>query len=388
MTSLREIICRYHYDPLDRLIGHALPDVPERQRFYCKSRLATEIQGAMRYSIVQQGDQLLAHQRSEGDAPDTTLLATDQQRSVLKVLKGEHPPLPIAYSPYGHRPVESGLLSLLGFNGERPDPMTGCYLLGNGYRAFNPVLMRFNSPDSLSPFGKGGLNAYAYCEGEPVLGSDPTGRWKIPNVWNRIKNIFGRTPSKFRTPAPAATQRTADFANTPALGSSPLSAPRDLSMYAPTHSAPGYVRPNTELNTHPSSRAVGRRSSLPNERTTAINESQYEPVGYHGSLTNNASSLQNGVKQQGRGGKYGDGFYTSVNPNAALLAATDKADTTAFGVWVKNYAGMTPGRDYTTGNWAGLPAVAFNVHTFPSIRVDVIRGKFTPVMPRANEAPF
>ncbi|WP_434706426.1 RHS repeat-associated core domain-containing protein [Pseudomonas sp. Z1-12] len=46
--------------------------------------------------------------------------------------------------------------------------MTGHYLLGNGYRAFNPGLMRFNSPDSLSPFGEGGLNAYAYSVGDPV----------------------------------------------------------------------------------------------------------------------------------------------------------------------------------------------------------------------------
>jgi RHS repeat-associated protein len=196
MTSPREIVlCQYHYDPLDRLIGHALPDVPERQRFYCKSRLTTEIQGAMRYSIVQQGDQLLAQQRSEGDAPDTTLLATDQQRSVLKVLKGEHPPLPIAYSPYGHRPIESGLLSLLGFNGERPDPLTGCYLLGNGYRAFNPVLMRFNSPDSWSPLGKGGLNTYAYCAGDPINGSDPNGH--KPEFLNRLlKAILPRSAKK------------------------------------------------------------------------------------------------------------------------------------------------------------------------------------------------
>ncbi|MFA1026632.1 MULTISPECIES: RHS repeat-associated core domain-containing protein [Pseudomonas syringae group] len=48
--------------------------------------------------------------------------------------------------------------------------------MGNGYRAYNPVLMRFNSPDSLSPFGKGGLNAYAYCAGDPVNRSDPDGR--------------------------------------------------------------------------------------------------------------------------------------------------------------------------------------------------------------------
>ncbi len=38
-------------------------------------------------------------------------------------------------------------------------------MLGNGYRAYSPVLMRFNSPDSWSPFGEGGVNAYAYIEG-------------------------------------------------------------------------------------------------------------------------------------------------------------------------------------------------------------------------------
>jgi RHS repeat-associated protein len=129
----------------------------------------------MHYSIVQQDDQLLAQQRSEGDAPDTTLLATDQQRSVLQTLKADHPPQPISYSPYGHRPAENGLLCLLGFNGERPDPVTGHYLLGNGYRAFNPILMRFNSPDNWSPFGKGGLNAYAYCLGDPANRTDNDG---------------------------------------------------------------------------------------------------------------------------------------------------------------------------------------------------------------------
>jgi RHS repeat-associated protein len=63
----------------------------------------------------------------------------------------------------------------MGFNGERPDLVTGHYLLGNGYRAFNPVLMRFNSPDSWSPFGKGGLNSYAYCGGDAVNRSDKSG---------------------------------------------------------------------------------------------------------------------------------------------------------------------------------------------------------------------
>jgi hypothetical protein len=40
---------------------------------------------------------------------------------------------------------ENGLLSLIGFNGEPPDALTGHYHLGNGYWQFNPVLMRSNS---------------------------------------------------------------------------------------------------------------------------------------------------------------------------------------------------------------------------------------------------
>jgi len=79
---LRESLCHYCYDALDRLIGHARQGVQRHQRFYCKSRLATEIHGAIQYSIVQHGDLLLAQLRSEAGAIDTTLLATDQQCSV------------------------------------------------------------------------------------------------------------------------------------------------------------------------------------------------------------------------------------------------------------------------------------------------------------------
>jgi RHS repeat-associated protein len=115
------------------------------------------------------------------------LLATDQQRSVLHALDATRPHL-LAYTPYGHRVPENGLLSLTGFNGERPDPVTGAYLLGNGYRAFSPVLMRFNSPDSLSPFGTGGLNSYAYCVGDPINRSDPTG-----HTWGWLTVVLRRT---------------------------------------------------------------------------------------------------------------------------------------------------------------------------------------------------
>jgi RHS repeat-associated protein len=174
MSSPEQVlVCRYRYDPLDRLTSHNLPEKPELQRFYCKSRLATEVEGTIGYSIVQHDGLLLAQQR-RSEQVETALSATDLQRSVLQTVKtGQRHPF--AYSPYGHRAGENGLSSLLGFNGERPDQMTGHYLLGNGYRAFNPSLMRFNSPDSFSPFGNGGLNPYTYCLGDPINLSDPNG---------------------------------------------------------------------------------------------------------------------------------------------------------------------------------------------------------------------
>jgi RHS repeat-associated protein len=128
---------------------------------------------------------------------NTILLATDQQRSVLSALH-EHRPYSIAYTAYGLRPSENSLLSLLGFNGELPDPLTGHYHLGNGYRQFNPVLMRFNSPDSWSPFGEGGLNAYGYCGGDPRNRIDNTGHaWlKIPSMSRMLKTLKELPTSK------------------------------------------------------------------------------------------------------------------------------------------------------------------------------------------------
>lgn len=41
---------------------------------------------------------------------------------------------------------------------------------------YSPPVCRFNSPDSLSPFGGGGVNAYAYCSGDPVNYVDPSGQ--------------------------------------------------------------------------------------------------------------------------------------------------------------------------------------------------------------------
>lgn len=65
--------------------------------------------------------------------------------------------------------------SILGFNGEPLDSVSGDTFLGNGYRAHIPTLMRFNCPDSRTPFGAGNINSYVYCAGDPVNRADPSG---------------------------------------------------------------------------------------------------------------------------------------------------------------------------------------------------------------------
>lgn len=60
----------------------------------------------------------------------------------------------LAYTAYGYLRKVSG--AALGFNGEWKDELLQGYALGNGHRLYCPALMRFCSPDVLSPFGKGG----------------------------------------------------------------------------------------------------------------------------------------------------------------------------------------------------------------------------------------
>ncbi|MCX5508464.1 RHS repeat-associated core domain-containing protein [Pseudomonas sp. BJa3] len=116
---------------------------------------------------------------------EACLLVTDNHGSVI----GTQPPVTsyhLVYTIYGYSPGGLGLDVMLGFNGQRKAPVTGCYPLGNGYRDYDPYLMRFRSPDNLSPFTQGGINAYSYCAGEPVNSTDPSGHIKL---FDHFKNI-------------------------------------------------------------------------------------------------------------------------------------------------------------------------------------------------------
>jgi RHS repeat-associated protein len=104
-----------------------------------------------------------------------------------------------SYTPYGHRSKVQETLPKdtsndaqdikVGFNGERLDVKTDLYHLGNGYRAYDPLMMRFYSPDSLSPFDQAGINIFSYCNGDPINYQDPTGH--LPNWLNVGLNVVG-----------------------------------------------------------------------------------------------------------------------------------------------------------------------------------------------------
>ncbi|MBX8528409.1 hypothetical protein K5D32_01975, partial [Pseudomonas cichorii] len=172
----------YGYDAQDSLTRSSEAGAHE-QRFYREGQLANQLQGAQQRTFIGNADTLLA-ERQGGASTATLLLATDAKKTVMAEVDAGSV-TSAGYSVYGHRSDKQGADSHCAFNGELREPSTGWYLLGKGYRAYNPVLMRFHSPDSLSPFDRGGMNPYAYCLGDPVNYLDPDGhlpKWLIPVI--------------------------------------------------------------------------------------------------------------------------------------------------------------------------------------------------------------
>lgn len=150
------------------------------RRFYQNGRVSTELGGPVTRSVFQHTGGLLA-QRTSGAEASLSLMAVETSNTVMMAL--EHAGnTQYRYTPYGQRTALGNSKNPLGFNGEQLDPVTGCYPLGNGYRLFSPTRQQMCSPDSESPFGKGWLNAYGYCTGDPINNIDPTGHFPLSRL--------------------------------------------------------------------------------------------------------------------------------------------------------------------------------------------------------------
>jgi len=227
---------QYAYDPLDRHVSTGTAENQATHLFYCRQRVATEIRGDTHAQVFESEEAVLAYRVQQGEGLTTTLVAGDTKRSTLSVLNHSQP-ASVTFTPYGYQPLMPGIHRVPGFNGERPDPLTGHYLLGNGYRAFNPILMRFNSPDRWSPFGKGGINAYAYCLGDPVNRIDPDGNISalmLNRAFTIITEGLAKKPPRtwvFANSLDAIPENKAVAAFTTRIDKSQLQLTKDLRIF-------------------------------------------------------------------------------------------------------------------------------------------------------------
>ena len=140
--------------------------------FMQQDSVHTTLSGSAAVVCLRAQSTVLAETRLEQEKDRSALLAADSGDSVLRA-KSRAESETVAYTAYGVHSPSDIPAQRPAFNGHLL--LNQLYLLGNGYRGYSPVLMRFQSPDSFSPFGVGGLNCYAYCAGDPINFSDPSG---------------------------------------------------------------------------------------------------------------------------------------------------------------------------------------------------------------------
>ncbi|HXP00722.1 MAG TPA: RHS repeat-associated core domain-containing protein [Luteibacter sp.] len=118
------------------------------------------------------------------------------------------------YGAYGMQ--RSPAMARTAYTGGQQEEEAGCYVLGD--RLYSPTLRRFLNPDAISPFHTGGINRYAYCDGDPINRIDPGGNTWMD--WSRAS--FGLDTTRG---SPVATAGVSD------IGASALT-PSTLSLTA------------------------------------------------------------------------------------------------------------------------------------------------------------
>ncbi|WP_262981597.1 RHS repeat-associated core domain-containing protein [Photorhabdus kleinii] len=172
VTDGKTLLSSYRYDASNQLAGQTTGDTTTHH-YYANNTLSYLEDNQKNSTRLTPYAQV-----SKGKNAGTWLTSTDMMGNVLSVTDGNTTESH-AFTPYGVRSSDTNTadnsVAVTGYNGERLDDTLTQYHLGNGYRAYNPALQRFTCPDSMSPFGDGGVNPYIYCEGDPINLTDPTG---------------------------------------------------------------------------------------------------------------------------------------------------------------------------------------------------------------------
>ncbi|MHC8320131.1 RHS repeat-associated core domain-containing protein [Pseudomonas sp. GB2N2] len=188
-TAAGQPVTGYDYDAHDLLVATQPQGEMQSLRFYEGTRLSDVMQNGKHTQLLNCGGQPLG-QQEPGDDSQTLLLLADAKHSVIAESQADELRTAV-YTAYGELSEDAQLESLVAFNGEVRDKVCGWYMLGQGYRAYNPHLMRFHSPDSLSPFGAGGINCYKFALGNPIAFSDPSGHAPGTSLVQQPGVIYG-----------------------------------------------------------------------------------------------------------------------------------------------------------------------------------------------------
>jgi len=202
-VSTRQGITTYFYNGEGQQVGETIPNRPATYFIYGQSHLLNTQEGSQQTSFLY-GANRLGKQDDEG----TQYYLKDQGGSVVNTVNQTQEQTQninsYAYSPYG---IESDLNKQLskatptqhfGFDGQLTDSKTNWQFLGQGYRAYNPMLHRFMSQDSMSPFNKGGINGYVFGSNNPIMMSDPTGHmsfWANMSIGLAMPIVLGMLTS-------------------------------------------------------------------------------------------------------------------------------------------------------------------------------------------------
>ncbi|KAL4905524.1 hypothetical protein BDW74DRAFT_185056 [Aspergillus multicolor] len=192
-ASGQEIISQFSYDASGKLVCQTSPERPDTHFFYRGNTLIAVRVGDSRISYISDGKTYHGQIIQEGTTESDTrieLWVSDSHQSII-IWQGatQSSMSPQPYTPYGFGKPRSATGCPLGFNGQCQDPVTGWYHMGNGTRVYNPVLMRFHTPDPLSPFTSGEVNPYNLCLGDPINRTDPSGHFSFWDIFRPFVQI-------------------------------------------------------------------------------------------------------------------------------------------------------------------------------------------------------